>query len=186
MEDNVQNRYYDAEGEIYAAYLHEQMKTWRWRWRRQYMLLKVEPESLAEAAALIEVIYEFSTEHHIDAEKAVLRISDILDTARVSYGRTEELMEVANAYFLAHGNYWREKVRHSFVHRWLRGLELGAVLAVVEGIVVRTRLFTRPYKITMLAILLLFFLFVLLPLIYAWLKGPKISADERIYTWKMQ
>ncbi len=186
MEDNVRNKYYDAEGEIYAAYLHEQMETKRWRWRRQHMLLKVEPESLAEAAALIEVIYEFSTEHRINAEKAVLRISDILDTARVNYGRTEELMEMSNGYFLAHGSYWREKVRHSFLYRWLNGLELGAFLAVAEGIVVRTRFFTRPYKITLLALLMLFFLFVVLPLIYAWLKGPKISADERIYTWKMQ
>ena len=55
----TEDKYYDAEGELYVKYLRAQMETKKWRFRKQKLLLSVEPESLSEAAALIELIYEF-------------------------------------------------------------------------------------------------------------------------------
>ena len=186
MEGNTVGKYYDAEGELYAAYLHEQLQSRRWSWRGRQMLLTAEPESLSEAAALVEVIYEYSLTHRINPEKAVLRISDIFDDCRRRTANYDELVEMSNAYYNTHAAYWRDKVRRSFGRRWLIGLGVGVLLAVIEGVVVRTRMLTRPYTISIVALLVLFSLLVVLPLMFAWLSSPKVSADERIYTWRMQ
>ena len=187
MEENTErNKYYDAEGEVYAAYLHEQLSSKRWSWSRQRLLLTAEPESLAEAAALIEVIYEYSLTHRMDVEKAVLRISDILDDGRRRTGGSEAMMDMANAYYIAHAAYWRYKVRHSFFFRWLRGLLLGAVLLVLDAVVIRTRLLSRAYVFSPMAMVSLALFMGVFPLVFAWLSAPKVSADERIYTWRMQ
>ena len=185
-EHDTENRYYDAEGELYASYLRAQMNTWRWRWRRQRLLLTAEPESLSEAAALIELIYEFSLSHRIDAERAVARISDIFEDAVNQSGRTVELMAVANAYHEVHAAYWRDKLRHSFGHRWLRGLEWGFVLAVLDGLLVRTHLLTRPYRFSFMALLALFLLLGVFPLVFAWLSAPKVNPSDRIVNWRMR
>lgn len=182
----TEDKYYDAEGELYVTYLRAQMETRKWRFRRQKLLLSVEPESLSEAAALIELIYEFSLTHRINAEKAVIRISDIFDDIRNMTGRTEELMDVANAYHNAHADYWRNKVSHCFRYRWFMGVEWGVLLAVADALVFRTRLLARPYVLSFMSLVMLIVLLGVFPVVYAWLTAPKVSAADRIFTWKMR
>ena len=179
------DKYITPEGELYKAYLLEQMESGRWRWRKQWFLFKVEPETLAERAALVEFIYEFSLTHRVNLCKAVDRISDIFELGRSEVGGTEETRELAQAYHTAHSSYWLRKTKRQFLKRWMNGLMLGAGLELVDIVVRGTRLFSRPYSLSFVSLLMLVVLLVALPLIFAWLTTPKLSSEERIVGWRI-
>ena len=181
----VKDKYNSPEGELYKTYLIEQMESRRWRWRKQYYLLKVEPETLAEMAALVEFIYEFSLTHRVNPCKAVDRISDIFEEGRSEISGTEETRELAQTYHTAHSSYWLHKTRRQFLLRWLNGLILGVVLAVGDAIVRGTHMFARPYTLSFISIIMLIVLLGAFPLLFAWLTSPKLSSEERIVGWRI-
>ena len=174
-----------AEAELYTEYLGEQLRSWRWRWRKQRLLLTVEPETLAERAALVEYLYEFSLTHRLNPYKAVDRISDIFEEGRSQAGGTEETRELAQSYHIAHSAYWLQKTKHRFLRNWSNGLGLGAVLAIIDILVRGTRLLNRPYSLSFMSIMALVVLLVAFPLIFAWLSTPGLSSEERIVGWRI-
>lgn len=186
MADNAMNTKYNSpEGEYYRTYLTEQMESWRWRCRKAKFLLTVAPETLAERAALVEFIYEYSLTHRINAYKAVDRISDIFEEGRSEAGGTEETRELAQTYHTAHSSYWLRKTEKQFLKRWSNGLVLGAILLGGDIIVRGTHLFSRPYSMSFISLVMLVVLLVAFPLIFAWLTGPKLSSEERIVGWRI-
>ena len=184
MDDNaVKNKYNSPEAALYRTYLEEQVNSKRWR--KRHFLLNVEPETLEESAVVVEMIYDFSLTHRINAYKAVDRISDIFEDGRSQASGADETRELAQTYHAAHSAYWLHKTEHRFLKRWVNGLVLGVVLAAIDIVVRGTHLLARPYTLSFISLIMLAVLLIAFPLIFAWLTSPKLSSEERIVGWRI-